>query len=263
MKVTFLGVGSAFSRKNGNSNVLVESGNIKLLIDCSRYCPLSLEEYGLSLKDITHIFVTHLHADHISGLEEMAIMTKFVYKQKLTILSTDSLLNLLWEKSMCGGLEYIEQTPGDLTPRTLSDFFILEPVEAQKWNTIGQDSELCIYLHPTNHVKGLESYGLEVVEEYAGGREKRFFFSGDTKFDKDLITHGIQLNSHVFHDCQLFDTGKDNSLAVHASYPQLIRRLPVEMRKHLWLYHYGDTTLPDAESDGFAGFVKKLQSFTF
>jgi len=262
MKVTFLGVGSAFSRKHGNSNVLVESGKIKLLIDCSRYCPTLLEEYDLSTKDITHIFVTHLHADHIGGLEEIAIMAKFVYKHTLTLLATDSLLSRLWEKSLCGGLEYIEQTPGDLSPQTLSDFFILKPVDAQKWNTIGQNSELCLYLHPTDHVKGLESYGLE-IEETPGGREKRFFFSGDTKFDNDLIAHGIQSSSCVFHDCQLFDTGKGNSLAVHASYPQLMRNLPVEMRKHLWLYHYGDTMLPDAESDGFAGFVKKFQSFAF
>ncbi len=68
MKVTFLGAGSAFSRKHGNSNLLIESGGIKLLIDCSRFCPPTLEEYGLSSSDITHIFISHLHADHIGGL---------------------------------------------------------------------------------------------------------------------------------------------------------------------------------------------------
>lgn len=260
MKVTFLGVGSAFSRKHGNSNLLIESGSLKLLIDCSRFCLPSLEDHGLSVKDITHILVTHLHADHIGGLEEVAIMSKFVYKQKLTILATDSLLYRLWDGSMRGGLEYIEQSPGNTTPQTLKDFFIPKPIKTQKWCTIGQDSELGLYLHPTNHVKGMESYGVQVEEDF-GGRGKRFFFSGDTKFDKHLITHGIQSCSYVFHDCQLFDSEQDNSLGVHASYSQLLK-LPEEMRKHLWLYHYGDTTLPDARVDGFAGFVKKLQSFT-
>lgn len=261
MKVTFLGVGSAFSRKYGNSNVLVESGTIKLLIDCPRSCPPALEEYGVAFKEITHILVTHLHADHISGLEEMAIMAKFVYKHTLVLLSTDSLLSRLWEKSLSGGLEYIEQTPGELRRQTLRDFFSLAPIDAQTWTMIGSDSDLRLYLHPTDHVKGLESYGLE-VEEVPGGRAKRFFFSGDTKFDRDLITQGIQSSAYVFHDCQLFDTGPDNSLAVHASYPQLMRNLPVELRQHLWLYHYGDTVLPEAERDGFAGFVPRLQSFT-
>jgi ribonuclease BN (tRNA processing enzyme) len=261
MKVTFLGVGSAFSRKHGNSNLLVESGHLKLLIDCSRACFPSLDEYGLSVKDITHVLITHLHADHIGGLEEIAIMCKFVYEQKITLSTTDSLLKRLWEKSMSGGLEYIEQIPGDLTPRTLGDFFILEPVGVQNWYPIGQHAQLRVRLHPTNHVKGMESYGLE-LEEQPGGRSKRMFFSGDTKFNPQLITHGIHSCAHVFHDCQLFDTGTKNNLGVHTSYSQLLS-LPSEIRQHLWLYHYGDTKLPDAGGDGFAGFVKKLQSFTF
>jgi ribonuclease BN (tRNA processing enzyme) len=261
MKVTFLGVGSAFSRKNAKSNLLIESGDIKLLIDCACSSPCSLEKCGLSLKDISHVLVTHLHADHINGLEEIALMMKFVYKQKVILLTTDSLLDRLWNYSMRGALEYIEQIPGEATPQTIEDFFILEPVIAQQWFTIGENSGLRLYLNPTNHVKGMESYGLE-VEEPPGGREKRFLFSGDTKFNSDLIMHGVQSCSQIFHDCQLFDTGENNRLGVHASYQQLMQ-LPAEIRRQMWLYHYGDTQLPDAKSDGFAGFITELQTFTF
>jgi ribonuclease BN (tRNA processing enzyme) len=262
MKVTFLGVGSAFSRKNDNSNLLIESGNIKLLIDCARSGPPALEKYGLSLKDVTHIFVTHLHADHVGGLEEAAFMTRLVYKQKLIILSTASLLERLWAHSLSGGLEYIEEIPGNLSPQTLSDFFTLQPVTARQWLTLIENPGLRLYLHPTDHVRGMESYGLE-IEEVPGGREKRFLFSGDTKFDNDLIRHGFQSCSSIFHDCQLFNSGKNNRLGVHASYHQLVQ-LPAEIRGRMWLYHYGDTRpLPDAKHDGFAGFVTGLQSFIF
>jgi len=261
MKVTFLGVGSAFSKENAKSNFLIESGEIKLLIDCACSSPPSLRKYGLSLKDITHVLVTHLHADHINSLEEIAFMTRFVYKQKPILFATDSLLDRLWNCSLRGGLEYVEETPGVESPQTLSDFFVLEPLEVQKWFTIGADPGLRMYLHPTDHVKGMESYGLE-VEENPGGREKRFLFSGDTKFNNDLIMHGVQSCSQLFHDCQLFDSGENNHLGVHASYQQLLR-LPAEIRSQMWLYHYGDTQLPDAKSDGFAGFITGLQSFTF
>jgi len=84
MKITFLGVGSAFSKKNASSNLLVESGDIRLLVDCGHSAPASIaeygEEYGFGLRDITHIFITHLHADHIGGLEEVAFMRRLVYK---------------------------------------------------------------------------------------------------------------------------------------------------------------------------------------
>ncbi len=261
MKVTFLGVGSAFSRKNASSNLLIESGNIKLLIDCGRSGPPALEEYGLSLKDVTHVFITHLHADHVGGMEELAFMTRLVYKKKVMLLSTDSLLNRFWNCSLSGGLEYVELTPGEAISQTLNDYFALEPVAAQQWVTVGDNSGLRMYLHPTNHVKGMESYGLE-IEERPGGKEKRFFFSGDTKFDRAFIMHGYQSCSCIFHDCQIFDAGENNRLGVHTSYNQLLQ-LPPEVRRHIWLYHYGDISLPDAKGDGFLGFLTRQQSFTF
>jgi len=46
MKITFLGVGSAFSKKNASSNLLVESGDIRLLVDCGHSAPASIAEYG-------------------------------------------------------------------------------------------------------------------------------------------------------------------------------------------------------------------------
>src|SRR4030042_1937438 len=150
MKVTFLGVGSAFSRKHRKSNILIESGKIKLLVDCSCSCPPALEKYGLSLKDITHLFITHLHSDHISGVEEIAFMTRLVYKTPAILLATESLLDRLWNCTLRGGLEYIEETPGVETPQTLCDFFVLNPVPVQRWVTLGEDPQLRIHLHATD-----------------------------------------------------------------------------------------------------------------
>lgn len=231
------------------------------MIDCAHSGPRSLEKYGLLLKDITHVFITHLHADHISGMEEFAFRAKLIYKQQPIVLTTASLLDRLWNASLRGGLEYIEQIPGQQAKQVLSDFFAPEALAPMTWLTIEGEPGLRIYLHPTNHVAGMESYGIE-VEEMPGGKEKRFLFSGDTKFDNDLIQHGAQTCAKIFHDCQLYDSGKNNEFGVHASYTQF-STLPLEIRNKMWLYHYGDTPLPHAEGDGFAGFVAELQSFTF
>ena len=259
MKITFLGVGSAFSRKYANSNILLESGPVKLLIDCSHSAPRALERLGLSLKDITHVFITHLHADHIGGLEEYAFQAKLFYNKKPILLSTKTLLHRLWHASLRGGLEFFEETPGQSQALSMEDYFEPTPVPAQAWFSIGTNPGIRVFPHPTNHVKGMECYGLE-IEELPGGRKNRFFFSGDTKFDAEFIKRGVASSSLVFHDCQLYDLGRQNEQGVHASYRQL-QILPDDVRRRIWLYHYEDTPLPNAKKDGFAGFISELQSF--
>jgi len=257
MKITFLGVESPSSYNNAESNLLVESGAIKMCIDCGRGAFASVEQYGLSLKDITHVLITHLHSDNVSGLEEAAFMTLFVHKFKVQLLATPTLLQRLWDKTLKGGLEFIEEAPGSLKRQSLDDYFDLIELSPNDWNSIGKD--LRVFLHPTDHVKGMESYGVE-VEKITDESKKRFLYSGDTKFSPDLINHGFKECSHIFHDCQLSDQGGIALLRHHATYDQLLE-LPLEVRKKMWLYHYQDGNLPDAQKDGFAGFAQHLQSY--
>jgi len=133
IKLTFLGVGSAFSRKNATSSILVESDNIKLLVDCGDPILSSLAQTGLILKDLTHLFITHLHADHIGGLEQLAVQCRFDHQHRLKIMSNKSLLDRLWNHSLKGGLEFIEQSSGDLTPQKMDDYFEITPIVPEEW----------------------------------------------------------------------------------------------------------------------------------
>lgn len=97
LTLTFLGVGSAFSKTNLQSNALIEawsagpekqdSPDDTLLVDFGTTGPLALHQLksrpGFSYLDhngvvhypaISRIFITHQHSDHIGGLEELAIM---------------------------------------------------------------------------------------------------------------------------------------------------------------------------------------------
>lgn len=260
IQVTFLGVGSAFSRKNATSSILIESGNIKMLVDCGVPVLKSLTEYGINLKEVTHIFITHLHADHIGGLEQLAFLCRFRLQHFPKIVSTASMLGRLWESSLRGGMEYIEQTPNDTTPQTLNDYFECVEITPEQWFFVEPDNSLQLFVHPSKHVLGLESYSLE-ISEAPKVREKSLLFTSDTRLNPELLQKGIESCRLIMHDCQLFESGEDNQFGVHASYQQL-QKLSPEMRKCLWLYHYGDTPLPDAEGDGFAGFIRQFQSFT-
>ena len=120
LSVLFIGTGSAFSKRYFQTNVLVVKGNDHLLIDCGTLCPYALEtKYGLELKKIDNLLLTHPHADHIGGVEELALVDRYVKKQKGNLVITDEFKQLLWDESLKGGLKVNEE--GSLT---LDDYFV-------------------------------------------------------------------------------------------------------------------------------------------
>ncbi|MBF0286427.1 MAG: MBL fold metallo-hydrolase [SAR324 cluster bacterium] len=260
IKITFLGVGSAFTRKNSTSSILIESGNIKMLVDCGVPVLQSIAEYGITLDQITHVFVTHLHADHIGGMEQIALQSRFTHQHRIKLLTTDTLLERLWECSLKGGLEFVELTPNDETPQKLADYFECIPIQANCWFPVEEGEPLQLYARINDHVLNLETYGLEISENPTE-REKSILFTSDTRLDKDLLARCVTTCKYLLHDCQLFNSGEDNKFGVHTSYQELLQ-LPQNIREHLWLYHFGDTPLPDAKADGFAGFIEHMQHFS-
>lgn len=78
----FLGVGAAFAgRELGQSNMLLESNGKRLLIDCGNRIQDMLEDHaGISKKELHQIdgvYISHVHADHVGGLEYLGFCTHF------------------------------------------------------------------------------------------------------------------------------------------------------------------------------------------
>ena len=66
MKITCLGTGSPESHaRRASSGYLVEIGTDKILLDCGGGVVSRLIEAGYRPSDITHLFFTHLHSDHM------------------------------------------------------------------------------------------------------------------------------------------------------------------------------------------------------
>jgi ribonuclease Z len=71
-KVTLLGTGAPGpSIERFGPSTLVEVGNQKLLFDVGRGATIRLNQVGIPLRDLTAIFVTHLHSDHVNGLSDL------------------------------------------------------------------------------------------------------------------------------------------------------------------------------------------------
>jgi ribonuclease BN (tRNA processing enzyme) len=295
LTLTFLGVGSAFAKRNFPSNALVEAWSAgpdrqsapdaTLLIDFGCAGPLALHQ----LKDVAgfsylarggailygaieRIFITHTHGDHVGGLEEFALMEflrrrrpsgnreSFETQSPRTELWGDSeVLERLWEHTLKGGL-------GVLAGRTtvLDDFFSVRALDLRSSARPDRYSLLDRYeIVPfrTDHVRLQEKYdwpsfGL-VLKDTRSGRSA--FYSGDTRFDREGLEVLMQSASILFHEVQL----DDEPQPVHTLLSEL-RTLPEDLRRRMYLYHYADHW-DDPKWSGvtldFAGFAEPRKRY--
>jgi len=58
-ELTFIGSGSAFSKKYYQNNLLISQGEDHVMIDCGSRAPEALALLGLSVMDIHNYLITH------------------------------------------------------------------------------------------------------------------------------------------------------------------------------------------------------------
>lgn len=245
MKLLFLGTGSGLSAdlENYQSNMILFTNNgKKLLIDCGTDIRFSLARSNQSVADIDAVYASHLHADHVGGLEWFALQRKFVHTHnKPELIAHKLLIPLLWENSLSGGLKTLEEHEAQL-----DDFFVIKPVADQellKWDDIELELVKTIHVHSDHQL--MPSYGICIKYH-----NKFFFISSDTQFAPELFAAYYQKATLIFHDCETLKTPS----SVHANYEEL-KTLAPEIKAKMWLYHYNDGVLPDAHADGFKGFI--------
>ncbi|MBT3274530.1 MAG: MBL fold metallo-hydrolase [Spirochaetales bacterium] len=259
----FVGVGSAFSKSHFQTNLLIIKGDDHVMIDCGTKAPQALFELGLSVTSIQNWLITHSHADHIGGLEEVMLMGRYVTRSKPTIIINPTYQNLLWDMSLRGGSAYNEERAGNILtfgdmwniirPEWLSEY----PRETHEANIGSINLKMFRTMHipeqPDSWQSSFWSCGVIV--------DDRIMFTADTRYDRDLLeSFDKRFNFEViFHDCQFFDGG------VHAGIDQL-SDLPGDMKKKMILTHYGDNweeNVPKMKKNGFAGFAKQWHYYTF
>ena len=252
LSVFFIGTGSAFSKRYFQTNVLVVKGDDHLLIDCGTLCPYALEKnYGLELKQIDNILLTHPHADHIGGVEELALVDRYIKKQKSNLVITDEFKQLLWDESLKGGLKINEEgtlSLDDYFTQIVPEKIVEEPFDIYEANV----GSINVKLFRTNHVtckaQGIYqiSYGLII--------DDKVLYPCDTQFNREQLEYLVQTFpvKVIFHDCDI----SGYSEGVHASYAQL-KTLPENIKAMTYLCHYnGRAEEMKPEEDGFRKFAR-------
>lgn len=215
-----LGTGDAFSKNYYNNNGLLLAGHKTLLIDCGSTLPLALRHAGKSPSDVDATLITHIHKDHVGGLEALANDYKQNTQRKMPLLLCATLVQPLWE--------YLskKELTGVSCPRSLEEMFDLTVLRPDI--PFSFSSELTLMLIRTPHIPGSDSYSLLLNDE--------IFYSADMTFQPELLIklvrkQGVRM---ILHDCQLTGAGQ-----VHTTLQELMK-LPEDVRRLIYLMHYSD-----------------------
>jgi ribonuclease BN (tRNA processing enzyme) len=256
MNLIFLGTGAAFTLSNYHSNMVIEEQGRRLLIDAGGDIRFSLKNFGLSYKDIDTIYITHLHNDHIGGMEFLAFSSYFNPDcPKLNLYCHKWLVDDLWSFSLKGGLASIQ---GKIL--NLHDYFHvhgLENNECFTWQ--GITLEIVQAIHVFNGYWVVPTFGLLITDPKS---KKKVYHTSDTQLNLESLGPYYQQADMIIQDCETstFKTG------VHSHYEELITLDP-EVKAKMYLWHYQDNVIEGfdiwqkkAHKDGFEGFLKPAET---
>jgi len=244
----FIGSGSAFNTKLGNTSAYYKEGNEMLLIDCGSNTFQRIKENNLldGVEQI-HVLITHTHADHVGSLADLILYLYYSHgefaKNKITIISpSDTKVNDLLAINGCiEGLHFSRK----ILPVTMD-------IEIES-----MDMYICFA--PTVHVEHISSYRIALrIGRYPNS--VRMLYSGDATgtyfYNKETLIQKLET-----FDIFYVDTCKADYVGnVHLSLRELTELIPEEYRHKIWCMHLDEGfDREEAEALGFNVVINEFE----
>jgi glyoxylase-like metal-dependent hydrolase (beta-lactamase superfamily II) len=222
-----LGVGDAFSELRYSSCLaVVENDGAFLLIDCPHPILKILREareatgLPLTADRLAGVALTHLHADHASGLEGLAYYLHYALGRRLRLAVHPTVRARLWDGHLAAGMEQLLPRVGaDFERHAFEDFFDVVPLDEGAAVDVAGFRVEC--RHTIHHIP---TTALRIA---AGGAT--LGHSADTAFDEGLIAWLAAADLFVH----------ETNHGVHTPYARLAA-LPAATRAKMRLTHYPD-----------------------
>lgn len=222
-KIVPLGVGDAFSELYYSSGFWLEYDGCRVLVDCAHPIRKSMREASIqsgcdiNVSSLDAVILTHLHADHASGLEGLGFYAYYVARKSVTLLAHEDVMRDIWPRHLEAVMAPVCDPPEE--QRQFDDFFKSQVMAEDVKNSFGPFLIEC--RRTLHHVP---TFALRIT---AG--ERVFGYSADTSFDESLIDWLSQAD--VF--------AHETNGGSHTPYEKLAA-LPEAVRAKMRLIHYPD-----------------------
>lgn len=243
-EIIFLGTGAADVKKYFNSCFYIKENSAGLLVDAGGGNQIlsQLEKAGIDLKEISHIYITHKHIDHLLGIFWiLRFLGSKISKggvEKLTIYCSQNVAKIIKNIST----QLLKKKINDL----FDDKIIFEIIHDSKKIFLHNWEITCINMHSIKD----EQYGFRL--KFADGLVLTSF--GDEPYNEKLLAYA-ENSDYIIHDA--FCLERDSNLFKpheinHATVKDAANNATSLEAKNLILFH----------SEESATFGKRKQLYT-
>jgi ribonuclease BN (tRNA processing enzyme) len=225
-EVVVLGVGDAFSEMRRPTALLLVCDGFHLGVDCPDGYLAALRSAsqragrGISASAVDHVLITHVHGDHMNGLEGFAFYKRLVEGRRIRLLASPEVRACIWDQRLAAsmGALWDGQRHREMG---FDDYFERLPLAWSEPATVGP---FTIRARRTRHHVPTSALLVEAAGRTLG-------YSSDTSFDPELLAF-LEPADVVIHETGLGPA--------HTPYAALAA-LPRALRRRMRLVHYPDS----------------------
>lgn len=234
MKLFVLGVGDTFSERHVTHSLLIEHEGFRLAIDCPDSYRRVLKQSrdrqsdakdaaALDLFGIDDVLITHVHGDHMNGLEGVAFFKHFAEKKQLRLHTVAPVKEGLWDTRLATSMSKL-WNGSTFRELDFEDYFAWNELAVSNTpdaaTTVGP---FTIRTRMTKHHVPTSALLIECDGKSVG-------ISSDTAFDPELIAF-LSSADLIVHET--------NYGPAHTAYADLLG-VDTEIRSKMRLIHYPD-----------------------